>query len=297
MESFFRELTLSVCGSLDIHVGLRRTLPILQRYLPADGLGLGYSDVENARMEVVGWVGSHPPWASPTGEGFSLDNAGVQYVQFEGAGAPSPLIINTPGGAPPGLLRMFPGLQSQSVVFLRLVMHNDEVGALVVWARGHGRYRDEHARLLQTVVEPLTLAMVNARTHHQLKEDRDRLAEDNRSLSHDLHADLRTEIVGADFGLREVMRQVRRIAPSNRPALLTGETGTGKEVIANALHLASRRNLGPFITLQCGAVPDTLLDSELFGHEKGAFTGATSRKRGRFERAHRGSLFLDEIGE
>jgi transcriptional regulator with GAF, ATPase, and Fis domain len=87
------------------------------------------------------------------------------------------------------------------------------------------------------------------------------------------------------------------VAPSNSPALLLGETGTGKEVIANAIHMASPRSKGPMISMPCGAIPETLLDSELFGHEKGAFTGASERKRGRFERADGGTLFLDEIGE
>jgi transcriptional regulator with GAF, ATPase, and Fis domain len=93
------------------------------------------------------------------------------------------------------------------------------------------------------------------------------------------------------------MDQVRRVAPTGSPVLVLGETGTGKEVIANAIHASSRRNAGPMISMQCGAIPDALLDSELFGHEKGAFSGAVSAKRGRFERAHGGTLFLDEIGE
>jgi transcriptional regulator with GAF, ATPase, and Fis domain len=93
------------------------------------------------------------------------------------------------------------------------------------------------------------------------------------------------------------MEQVRLIAPSGSPTLLLGETGAGKEVIANAIHMSSPRSKGPMITMQCGAIPETLLDSELFGHEKGAFTGASERKRGRFERADGGTLFLDEIGE
>jgi transcriptional regulator with GAF, ATPase, and Fis domain len=90
---------------------------------------------------------------------------------------------------------------------------------------------------------------------------------------------------------------VRQVAPLNSSALLLGETGVGKEVIANAIHYSSPRSRGPFIKVNCGAIPESLIDSELFGHEKGAFTGAVSRKRGRFERAHTGSIFLDEIGE
>jgi transcriptional regulator with GAF, ATPase, and Fis domain len=93
------------------------------------------------------------------------------------------------------------------------------------------------------------------------------------------------------------MLKVRQVAPTESPVLLTGETGVGKDVIANAIHLGSPRREGPFVPVNCGAIPGSLLDSELFGHEKGAFTGAFSQKRGRFERANGGTLLLDEIGE
>jgi transcriptional regulator with GAF, ATPase, and Fis domain len=93
------------------------------------------------------------------------------------------------------------------------------------------------------------------------------------------------------------MEMVRQVAPLNNTVLLMGETGTGKEVIANSIHFASPRKDGPFIKVNCGAIPESLIDSELFGHEKGAFTGAVSEKRGRFERANGGTIFLDEIGE
>jgi transcriptional regulator with GAF, ATPase, and Fis domain len=126
---------------------------------------------------------------------------------------------------------------------------------------------------------------------------KDRLAEENRNLQRELLHLSGDEIVGADFGLRDVMLQVRQVAPTESPVLLTGETGVGKDVIANAIHLGSPRREGPFIPVNCGAIPDSLLDSELFGHEKGAFTGALSRKRGRFERANGGTILLDEIGE
>jgi transcriptional regulator with GAF, ATPase, and Fis domain len=93
------------------------------------------------------------------------------------------------------------------------------------------------------------------------------------------------------------MEMVRQVAPLNNSVLLLGETGTGKDVIANVIHFASSRKDGPFIKVNCGAIPESLIDSELFGHEKGAFTGAITEKRGRFERAQGGTIFLDEIGE
>src|SRR5262249_37812230 len=104
-------------------------------------------------------------------------------------------------------------------------------------------------------------------------------------------------IVGAQTGLREVMGQVERVARSDVPVLLLGETGSGKEVVARALHARSRRAHGPFLRVNCGAIPPELIDAELFGHEKGSFTGATALRRGWFERANEGALLLDELGE
>lgn len=109
--------------------------------------------------------------------------------------------------------------------------------------------------------------------------------------------DLRQVIVGADADLRAVMERVEKVAKSDAPVLILGETGSGKEVIARAIHLRSRRANGPFHRVNCGAVPPELIDSELFGHEKGAFTGATDRRQGWFERADGGTLLLDEVGD
>ncbi len=126
---------------------------------------------------------------------------------------------------------------------------------------------------------------------------KDLLADDNRYLHGELRRLSGDEIVGANFGLKDVMHKVQQVATLDSPVLLLGETGTGKDVIANAIHYSSSRSDGPFVSINCGAIPDTLIDSELFGHEKGAFTGALSQKRGRFERAEKGTIFLDEIGE
>jgi transcriptional regulator with GAF, ATPase, and Fis domain len=123
------------------------------------------------------------------------------------------------------------------------------------------------------------------------------LTDDNRYLHGELRRISGDEIIGANFGLREVMEKVHQVAKLDSPVLLLGETGVGKDIIANAIHFISNRNDGPFVSVNCGAIPDTLIDSELFGHEKGAFTGALAQKRGRFERADKGTIFLDEIGE
>ena len=104
-------------------------------------------------------------------------------------------------------------------------------------------------------------------------------------------------IIGEDSKLRQVSQQLHRAAATDATVLLEGESGTGKELFARALHVLSSRNDGPFVAINCAAIPDTLLESEIFGHEKGAFTGATDRRAGCFELADRGTLFLDEIAE
>jgi DNA-binding NtrC family response regulator len=159
-------------------------------------------------------------------------------------------------------------------------------------------YREHLEELVRERTEELRKALDELKLRHQeVSRLKDMLADDNRYLQNELRSASGDEIVGSDFGLKAVMKMVQQVAPLDSPVLLLGETGTGKELIANAIHYSSPRKDGPFIKVNCGAIPETLLDSELFGHEKGAFTGAVSQKRGRFERANKGTIFLDEIGE
>ena len=180
---------------------------------------------------------------------------------------------------------------------LILQLEGNLIGTLALYDDGLNQYTGEHARLLQLLHRPVAIAMSKALEHQEIIRLKDMLADDNRYLFEELRLASGDEIVGSDFGLKAVMKMVHQVAPLDSPVLLAGETGTGKEVIANAIHYSSPRKDGPFIKVNCGAIPDTLLDSELFGHEKGAFTGAISQKRGRFERANKGTIFLDEIGE
>src|SRR5882757_7578195 len=118
------------------------------------------------------------------------------------------------------------------------------------------------------------------------------------ALDHnELRGDVLPRIIGNSAALRHVLSLVRVVAPTNATVLINGETGTGKELIAEAIHKCSDRSNGPFVKVNCAAIPAGLLESELFGHERGAYTGAVARGIGRFERANRGTLFLDEIGD
>ena len=184
-----------------------------------------------------------------------------------------------------------------SIIIARLIIEGQFVGSLIVRANGKGRYNEEHEKLWSLVNEPAAVALANSRQYFELMRLKELIADDNRYFQDELRKNFGDEIVGLHTGLKNVMDQVLKVAPLLSPVLLLGETGTGKEVIANAIHNLSPRSSGPLIKVNCGAIPETLIDSELFGHEKGAFTGALSQKRGRFERANGGTIFLDEVSE
>ena len=163
--------------------------------------------------------------------------------------------------------------------------------------KGKDRYSEEHARLFSMLREPFGIAMSNTLKHQEVLKLKDILADDNRYLREGLLRVSGEEVIGEKLGLKEVMEMVRQVAVLVSPVLLLGETGVGNGVIAKAIHYVCPRRDRPFIIVNCGATPDTLLDSELFCHEKGAFAGALAQKRVRFERANKWTIFLDEIGE
>ncbi|MGD8439876.1 MAG: sigma 54-interacting transcriptional regulator [Holophagae bacterium] len=300
-NTFFREVTLRLCGHLKLEDGLHACFRYLARHLPARAIYLETYEHDIHAMRVVARADATGGKRMDVLVPFS-DEAKAAMVELAGVYAtgelPPVLVINRPNDEPV-TMRMLNSLGEPvcSVLSLPLIVEGEPRGALALIAEGSDRFSEDHVRLYATLKEPFFIAMSNVLEHEEVLRLRDRLADDNRYLNRELQRLAGDEIVGADFGLREAMRQVRQVAPTESPVLLTGETGVGKDVIANAIHLASPRRDGPFIPVNCGAIPDSLLDSELFGHEKGAFTGALARKRGRFERADGGTILLDEIGE
>jgi len=184
-----------------------------------------------------------------------------------------------------------------SVLVTHLSVQGIRPGNLVIYAEGAGRYTEEHRRLFSMLNEPFTIALSNSLRYDELSRLKDTLTDDLQYLHRRLLGDGDNAIVGKNLGLKTVVDMVKDVAPLDSPVLLLGETGVGKEIVANAIHNMSRRSGGPFIKVNCGAIPETLIDSELFGHEKGSFTGAVARKRGCFERAGGGTIFLDEVAE
>ncbi|HME46122.1 MAG TPA: sigma 54-interacting transcriptional regulator [Syntrophorhabdales bacterium] len=294
-NNFFREFTLRMCGSFDLREALWRCFLYVRSALPADELMLTVFDLAFGSLEVV--TTADEGGGVARGDKITMDldmRKQLEHVEHY----PRVRICNDVSQDPIiekiAIQYRWP---DSSVVVGRLIIQHDFVGSLIVRATGKDRYSEEHAKLWSLVNEPAAIALANSRQYYELLKLKDLLADENRYLQNELRRGWGEKIVGADFGLREVIEQVVKVAPLTSPVLLMGETGTGKEIIANAIHNLSPRNNGPLITVNCGAIPESLIDSELFGHEKGAFTGALTERRGRFERADKGTIFLDEVGE
>lgn len=294
-DSFFRDFTLSICSSLHIEAAMCNTLQMLEPYLPADEMYLCMFDYQLHTFKIIAKATTkdrillnqvHP--LPPDGmaairridrsKGTILDSAQEDsIIRSLLAGRPS---------------------ASLSSLLVPLTLDGHIISCAVFLASGSKKYTEEHVALMSLVNQPFCIAVSNALEHINLLQMKNKLNEENVKLKKELNAAFTdTEVIGSATGLSEVYEMLRLVAPLNSPVLIIGETGTGKEVIANAIYKHSSRNQGPFVKVNCGAIPDNLIDSELFGHEKGAFTGAITKKIGRFERANMGTIFLDEIGE
>jgi len=293
-KEFFREGTLRICSSLDVETFLWESFMYIRDFIPADNVYLTHYYPDE---------GKHLALATASMKGGSLLNITVimppEAHKLLGRTGVQVQIIDRAEKYPPAKTWLAKGAlgKDDSILSLRLNVGEDIIGAVIFTARGGNRFSQEHARLLLLLREPFAIALSNTLRYRELLELKELLAEDNLFLHSELRRVAGENIIGADFGLKAVMEMIRQVAPLSSPVLLLGETGTGKEVIANVIHNLSPRKDGQLIKVNCGAIPENLLDSELFGHEKGAFTGAISRKRGRFERANGGTIFLDEIGE
>jgi formate hydrogenlyase transcriptional activator len=179
-----------------------------------------------------------------------------------------------------------------------LILHGDLIGTAAFTRRAPVDFTLAELGTLTAVTRALAVAVANALAYAEIRRVRDRVEAENLELRAQLgQSPWFEDIVGASVAMRRVLERVEQVATTDATVLITGETGTGKELVARALHRRSARANGPLVKVNCAAIPETLLASELFGHERGAFTGAVARRSGRFEQADGGTIFLDEIGE
>lgn len=291
------ELLLSVwreaCRHIELDESLSRIAPLLSDPMALHGMLLFHVEPELKRVERLGAVldvdDAHTP--AP-----AMDARRVATLaRWCKSGTPLAFNAAAPVPAIPG--ELCEGLGNQ---ILAMPLHSEHgtLGALLLGARPGHRFGDGDIRLAELLCEPLAVALENDRRLNELIALREAAEADKIKLLHRLGREaLTNEIIGAKGGLRSVLERAALVSRSDVPVLILGETGAGKEVVARAIHDSSPRASGPFIRVNCGAIPHELIDSELFGHERGSFTGATGSRRGWFERADGGTLFLDEIGE
>lgn len=186
----------------------------------------------------------------------------------------------------------------RSMCCIPLASRGEILGCLSFGSRELDRFSPEEVTLLSQLGTQVAIALDNALAYQKIQLLRDKLAEEKLFLEEEVRRDFATsEIIGRSPAMMRVLNQIETVAPSDATVLLLGETGTGKELLARAVHERSRRAGRTFVKLNCSAIPMGLMESELFGHERGAFTGALERRTGRFELAHQGTLFLDEVGD
>ena len=186
----------------------------------------------------------------------------------------------------------------KSACCLPLISHDRPLGTLVVASLEEDNFPAKDAELLQHVANQIAIAVENSLAYHEEVKRANQLSEEKLYLQDEIRSEYNfEEIIGESAGLKDILGQLQTVAPTDSTILILGETGTGKELIARAIHHLSARRERTLVKVNCAAIPTGLLESELFGHEKGAFTGAIAQRVGRFELAHRGTLFLDEVGD
>lgn len=295
----FQPLLLDIWGitsrHLEISEAVRQSAPILARQLPIDLVLVRSLDLAESQIVTVG-SGSFSPRGRLAPQKFSCHPEQLERLLSWGARQSTwradavAAQTDLPGLVPENL--------NGSVLAGPLRHNGDFLGALILVSTRTASFEPEHCALFEALLEPFSVALSNSRQLQELTRLREAAEASNRSLLSRLdRRDISDSIVGSETGLREVIQRIELVSRSDAPVLLFGETGSGKEVAARAIHARSARATGPFLRVNCGAIPPELVDSQLFGHERGSFTGAIGSRKGWFERADGGTLFLDEIGE
>ncbi len=290
------DLSNQMVSNLELHDLLVAASASVRRVMHCDAAAIMLADSEGTHLRVhaLDFPESHGIFT----EGVNVPIDGTMPGDSFKTGKPIVLNHLDPGEIPPEMYAKANGEGLHSFCDIPLISKSRMLGVLAVARREENAFDDDEVSFLVQVANQVAIAVENALAYGKIAELTDRLSQEKLYLEEEIRGEMDFEgIVGQSSALRHVLSLVETVAPSDSTVLLLGETGTGKELIARAIHDRSKRKDRTFVKLNCAAIPTGLLESELFGHERGAFTGAISQKIGRLELADQGSLFLDEVGD
>jgi formate hydrogenlyase transcriptional activator len=290
------ELLLEINNMLVSNLNLRELLSALsvclRKVVPHDVAGLALYDytINQLRISALEFPTKEDLFVE--GEIIPLDGspAGRAFTTRQ------TVIMNEPGAVETPVARRFAAAGVKSCCLVPLVSHDRALGVLSVASLRENAFDAEGAELLGQIAKQVSIAVENACAFRKIEALKNRLEEEKLYLEEEIRTEYNfEEIIGGSPALRRVLQDVETVARTDSNVLIYGETGTGKELLARAIHNLSLRRERTLVKVNCAAIPTGLLESEMFGHEKGAFTGAIERRIGRFELAHQGTIFLDEV--
>jgi formate hydrogenlyase transcriptional activator len=289
------DLTNRITSNLDLTNLLRTMSGNVRQVMECDLVAISLLDLESEQFRIYALD-------FPNSKGFVHEELVTPHSRttmraFETL---KPVIVNRfePAEFGPQASQILLGEGLKTLCIVPLVNRGRALGLLCLARKKENSFSDRDAEFLTEVAGQVALAIENALAYREISELKDKLAQEKLYLEEEIRSELNFEhIIGSSPALKQVLELVETVASSDSTVLLLGDTGTGKELVARAIHDHSQRKERTFVKLNCAAIPTGLLESELFGHEKGAFTGAISQKIGRLELADQGTLFLDEVGD
>jgi formate hydrogenlyase transcriptional activator len=286
----------TIVSSLDLRELLNAVSASLRRLVPHEYASLSLYDAETQRLQIHAL--DYPLSKGLIGEGLWVPIQGAAHGRALATGQPVFMTRADVELLDSDIGRRFLAEGLCSTFILPLISRGRPLGTLAVASLNEETFPQKNAELLQHVANQISIAVENALAFGQVVDRANRLTEEKLYLQDEIRSEHNfEEIIGESAALKKVLEQIQTVAPTDSTILLLGETGTGKELMARAIHNLSARRERTLVKVNCAAIPTGLLESELFGHEKGAFTGAIGQRVGRFELAHRGTLFLDEVGD